>query len=567
MNPLSIDPLDNLKQRNIVTNLETDDPSVPVLVGKVSDLIDDASDIRIDQFELLEYPDSDNITEFIETASDDLQNARVAIKAIPNIITEEYNSTTTGIAITDDKISNLQDSLNSLKKAVEKRGSTNKFFISNNLTNKASIDYDFPVSAPYASVDLTLGAATLLKRDSEPIKNATFKVFKSNKSNERDVYQEKPVDFFYEGRYYGYADSIIPEGDSLHLGLKTNPTRLESGRATEAEKDEVRKRVFDDDIDTAWVCEYVQSSANPDTSPLEVELLIDLQAVYTVSNLSLNPFLLNLGDTLDILEVKAGPSSSDMTKLSIFVNELVEDPNEKIDKPVATSGPYNGNYSNQINIDFDPVEARYLSLSVSQANLAGIEYPTVMIPLSRTNPDNNITETQKFSLDYLQSIAVASKYSDDLPSNTLLAAVFNLGGGWSVGSDLSKKVHSDRMHQAIGISELLLNNNIYEESSEFVSSSFLIANKKIKSVSLRVDELIPSPFPDQDWILYYISFDGNTFTPISPAGAGRRDDGIESTLFPAEADSITFKAVFSRPGDASSLSPVLKGYQIEVVTE
>jgi hypothetical protein len=63
---------------------------------------------------------------------------------------------------------------------------------------------------------------------------------------------------------------IQPEGDDYNFDILTNPTRLISNKSSQSDIDKIRARVFDGDINTAWFCEYVQDTNNPDRTPLEV---------------------------------------------------------------------------------------------------------------------------------------------------------------------------------------------------------------------------------------------------------------------------------------------------------
>lgn len=566
MNPLSIDPLDKLKDLNIRKNLSSDDDALSSLVSNIDDTIDDLSDIQSDEMLLPEAPDSNAMNDYLDAVSGDIMTAKDAIKKIPNIITEEYNISTSGIAIVESKISKLQDSLSNLKLATERRGSVARVFITGNLTSKDSVNEEFPLSSARAFVDFTTGSVSLASENSTPIKDAIFKVLKSNRPNDRDVSIERPVDFFYEGRYYNYADSVLPEGDDFHLSIKSNPSRLASAISTDEELDTVRAKVFDGDIDSSWVCEYVQSSVNPDKTPLNVKILVDMGVASTISSLSIIPYLLNDGDVLDILSISGGINTSEMKKLNVFKNVLSEDTNNLADKPEATSGPYDADYSNNINVSFDPVEAQYLIIELQQGNMVNTPYILLDIPVSRESPIG--IETQRFSLDYLQSIALSSRFGADISSDELISSLFNLGGGWSLQSSLSNVIKEDRVHQAIGISEIKLSNESFEVSSQFVSTEYKIPDKKILSVSINVDEVIPSSFPDLDWIKYDISFDGNTFNPISATGSGRRKDNVSFNLkAPEDAQSITLMATLSRPAELQSLTPIIRGYKIEVEVE
>jgi len=566
-NPLTINPHEELKRKHFEDTLGKTVESSANLIEDLIDAIDDLSDVKSSQHKTLEYPDTENMNEKLDMLQDDMQASKDSISDIPDIVTREYNATTTMLDLVQTEINEIQPMLASLESATKKRGYSNIIFISDNFTSNERYDPDFPVNASNAFVDNTLGAVTLNRRIGERIVPANFKVLKSNRENLRDVNDETPVNFFYEGIYYGYADNVIPEGQGFNLKLKTNPPKLVMEQATEAEKLANRFKVFDGAIDTAWVCEYVENSTSNDTQPLLVDILLDLGGAQTISNVSLTPYLIHQGDVVDVIGIKGGTNAGELSNIQIHRNLLTPDRLETIDQPDATSAPTNSNYNSVIDIAFDPVEMRYLLISLSQAHSSIVPYPKLKMTVGRENPDTGRFENRYVNLDYLQSMALSSREDINIPTAQLIRAVTGIGGQWSVKpSNFASTVQEDRMHQAIGISELVVNRVVYDEISEFISAPFLVEGK-VEEVRLRVDEIIPSVFGNDSWIDYELSFDGNTFYPIAAYGAGRDVNDKPLVLTPKEEVSqIRFKAIFKRPIDRDNITPVLRGYQLEVKT-
>ncbi len=570
-NITTIDPNDNLKLDNVSKNLALIDQSIPALINNLLENIDDLKDIQSSEFKFKEYPDTENIEEFLSIIIGDLKSGRKALVDIPNIINSEYNSSILGIAHINKDIAKLQNTLLNIQSASTTRGMVNKRFITENITNEDSFDKEFPKSAPLAFVDLELGALTLAKTSVDNVKNPSMRVFKSNKNQVRDILAESPVNFFYEGRYYGYADESRPEGGDFKLAIRKNPTKLVSMVATDEDKNKARVAVFDGKIDTSWMCEYVQAADKIDTTPLQVHILIDLGSVISLSNIKITPFQVNQGDVLDVVGIFSGADTATFKPLEVFRNLLVEDPNQRAKSDtIATSGAFNGNYSNQIDMSFESITARYILVILSQQNVAKITYPKLKVNISRQNPATNEQETKTVVLDYLQSLALSTPYGSNVELNDLLKAVFGIGGGWSINEgSLAPTYLTDRAHQAIGISEIQIGSTSYSETSEITSKGYDVSNTDVSSISLSSDDVVPDFYPkDTDWIEYYITLDGNTFTRIAPKGSGRGSSNIPTSIKITEAiTDLRVKIIIKRPVGAVNTTPVVKGYQLHIQKE
>ena len=135
--------------------------------------------------------------------------------------------------------------------------------------------------------------------------------------------------------------------------------------------------------------------------------------------------------------------------------------------------------------------------------------------------------------------------------------------GWVKGGE-EQEIRYDRARTAIGIREIQLAETTYVESSVLITREMKFA-RKIVSVRLDVDEVIPTTFPsDQRWIAYEVSFDGSSYQPISPENIGQVNDA-PLKLEPAEETLLLrLKVTLRRPTESTGETPMLKGYQLKV---
>lgn len=567
MNPFTIDPHDRLKRNNLERSVRQDTESIGQLINEIDQSIDDITDITSDEYRFKDHPDTENVNTFLDKVKDDTETAKESIEEIPGIISQEFNFTVATLEIIQTRINEIQPTLANLDRLSRDRGFPGRIYISDNFLTDSFHDQSFPIQASIAFVDNTLGSVTLNRQSGNQIVPTNFKVLRSNKDRERDINNETPFGFFYEGNYYGYPQEIIAEGGDLKLKLTTNPTRVISEPATDRDKDAIRTQVFDGKIDTAWVCEFVKSAFSSDNEPLVVDVLIDMGAVDTISNIAITPYLLHAGDVIDVVAIRAGVNTGELLNVEIHRNRLTQDRLESIDQPVASSGAENSNYNQIIDLSFDSIEARYIQLSLQQRNTVVVPYNVLEVTAVRENPASGVRENLRVTLGYLQSLALSSTFGSEIAINDVLSAILNLGGNWSINpTNLIAKQREDREHQAIGVSEITIGSAVYEEVSEFVSVAFR-APKTVTEVRLNVDEIIPTSFPAGSWIDYEVSFDGNTFFPIAASGAGRDSSDRPLVVKPKESVSeIRVKAILKRPSNLTGVTPVLKGYQLEVKT-
>jgi hypothetical protein len=147
---------------------------------------------------------------------------------------------------------------------------------------------------------------------------------------------------------------------------------------------------------------------------------------------------------------------------------------------------------------------------------------------------------------------------------------------------------------AIGIRDLNIMSYQFAEKSELVSTKYE-AKKPIKEVMLYVNEKIPESFltdltKANDWIQYFISIDDVNWQRITPVHQNPTTKGdVAPKIFAINATNvdleksfqlfkgyltsehpvtgIRFKAIFQRPKDADSFTPILEDYSLRLVFE
>ena len=152
----------------------------------------------------------------------------------------------------------------------------------------------------------------------------------------------------------------------------------------------------------------------------------------------------------------------------------------------------------------------------------------------------------------------------------------------------------DRARYGIGIRDLGLWQYTFDESSEIVSIPFKTPGP-IRSISLEVDELIPSEFNQnqriRSWIDYYVSVgDAEDWQIIAPVTSrvvrdleggqvpgvihvnsgipvSERNPGEAYLDFDHHVDTVRFRAVLRRPAGNVASTPVLRSYRMLMTTQ
>lgn len=553
---------DPVKQVNLTRALNDDNLTPPQIIAAIDEIIDNERDITLTNFKLETYPDSQNINAFIDNALHDLSNIKSSIVAIPSIASSQYNSTISGISNVIIKSGELQSKLNNLKLSIEKRGASNNYYSVIGFTSLNNVDINFPGNSLLPNIDTTAGIVTLQKITDQVLEGASFKVLKSNVKDTRDVHSQFPVNFFYEGLFYGHYQEVVAEGNNFHFNILNNPTRVLSEKATEEEITDSRSKVFDGDFDTSWFCERVTDVENTDNTPFQVTLLVDLGEDKTISNFTLTPYQLHQGDYIDIVEFKAGNDTSNLQDVDIFHSSL-PDMDKKAGKANASSMPSTDKQNSVINLNFAPISSRYILLTLEQRHINITPYSLLNVKCIRKNPTNNTIESKIFTLGYIDTLALTIKESNIDPDK-LLPALLNISGGWTITSDFGQTIKLDRSHSVIGISEIQVSDSNYSAISEFVTTKQVYPGN-INKVSLEADSFIPKQFGLGNWIEYSISFDGNSFFRINPISVGSNIENIPNYITPnGDYNSLYVKVRLKRPDSALTMTPILKNIKLTV---
>ena len=191
-----------------------------------------------------------------------------------------------------------------------------------------------------------------------------------------------------------------------------------------------------------------------------------------------------------------------------------------------------------------------------------------------------VQRTRQIELDYLQSVEYLSSGIDayavagieenegrasliiednSIPNRSTSVA----DTGWVKDND-EIEVHYDRGRVAIGISEILIGDSNYAESSSMITKPIQFT-RKITRVRLTTDESIPDIFPTQTrWIVYEISFGDGDFIEISPENIGVIGETPVFLEPKSDTTTLRLKITLKRPSDKPKETPILKGYQLKV---
>jgi len=222
-----------------------------------------------------------------------------------------------------------------------------------------------------------------------------------------------------------------------------------------------------------------------------------------------------------------------------------------------------------------------LKLFIGESGTAGLE----------TNPSMQFSEdgpsVAEESLNHLQH-AITMGFGGRSTSRQTT----HESSGWTVKGRYTQ-TQWDKARYAIGIKEIGAWRYEYAQRSGFVSVAYRTP-KPISSVSLHTDEIVPKAFNTttvRPWIRYWLAFnESQDWVEIAPANEGvfSRLDGnlIPSVLhvnsgipnqernasdgyvdFDVAINQVRLKAVLERPEDATDMTPVLKGYRIQMVMQ
>lgn len=336
------------------------------------------------------------------------------------------------------------------------------------------IDNFFSLNAPSADIKTTEGLVTLNRIESinlvdestnvtcEPTMPGDINISDSSTSDTGAVI-ESNVGRYYEGNFYNFIGSARPEGGNWHLvesfnditednlnynntvtgdqppdtfdqdplgdyipgtAIRAQDVTIVDKGATEAERNNIRRRMFDENTATFWEAEYVQEleqegssilgmgssgagteeneeltldelaevAIAQDTKDFEVQVTIDFGREKEVSWLSLDP--INFGQTawLEITDI-ATQSSEEEGFATIpnlfnnrFANTLTNEANEELQADVAASilAPDRYSFKGKGVFNFPTVSAQYIRVKIRQKVPVPNLYQRLFVQLVRS---------------------------------------------------------------------------------------------------------------------------------------------------------------------------------------
>lgn len=509
------------------------------------------------------------------------------------------------------RLQEVKKRLNGVKAQTKESRST--VVLGESFPNLSFIDTDKTTEDELPSVEdgyLTLGQEP---SDRQVLEKAEVKIDRINHPKltyPSDV--ERPVGIVTEGRYYGWPEDVRPEGGAWNIAIRQPITGRsdELGIAHDAstylnkrgDLEEIlprvvleeasrmsarnigwsdqliaagRKLAVDGKAETIWECEYVLALETPadidpsdvsslseaathvDLGKLEVALLVDLKAPVTTNTVRLSPF------------VWAG------SRMTAALEVAEDSPSGLL--PVENAGPFSWKFTTR--------RIRYMRITLSDTSVQPTPYPTLAIEFNRgiQVESEDAQYTKKVLFGYLQTMKAMADEIDyyaasglekssrqsELKISSVLTGITVNDTGWVQGAE-TLRVHYDRARIAVGIRDIELSDRIYREKSEFITKPYRLV-QPARTIQLETDEWIPSGFTQA--IKYYISFDGQTWTEISPIGGSSKAPDMltvnsngEGRISAEDPTSFRLKVSMARPsgGSFEKATPVLRGYRLKV---
>ena len=243
------------------------------------------------------------------TISDDLDAARLEVGAMTRSANEVFN-TTSVLARDLESRAGVASSRSQDLQIINTKGIVDTLVAGDDFSNTSHINYRRSLSSAMAYIDINQGVVTLARESNEDVitPDAIVTVTPIKPEGVLTGPTTENLGRFYEGKFYGIAGEAEPEGGRWHLeelplkqtegsfehitinesGKRNTNVTIEHGQkigvfemddegnlkndiiirdrgATEAEKQNVRKRMIDGNPDTYWRCEYVfrPSDFNP----------------------------------------------------------------------------------------------------------------------------------------------------------------------------------------------------------------------------------------------------------------------------------------------------------------
>jgi len=313
------------------------------------------------------------------------------------------------------------------------------------------IDTEYGLDADMCHLDIGQGGITLpLNSETQiNISQASVKIANVNKDKEGPYDKgPEPINFFYEGQFYGKTGEAMPEGGSWDIevvesddsipyddrlllntvrgdnndenpsfiiGLLNGTTILKNNsqittpnfsasisKPPEANLMRSRMAMLDNNPDTFWQCEWVFRPGvteddnvrleNISSNFLEVTLTIDLGQHFRINKIKLDPVVFGARDDIVITRVTTSRSRDELPKpldfqgFGVYNEQITDNSNISIDD-IA----YDGSIS-PVGLDrnwgcswiFEMREIRFINMTIRQNSFYVTPYQTKEIFMSRT---------------------------------------------------------------------------------------------------------------------------------------------------------------------------------------
>lgn len=325
--------------------------------------------------------------------------------------------------------------------------------VGDDFLNTNRIDNKFSLSAPSADIRTAEGLVTLNRVETLNLVDENTNIT-CEPTMPGDILTESNtgstnVDRYYEGNFYNFVGSARPEGGNWHLeersllsdaelngettvsaqnsapdafnsdldgdyipgtAIRPQDIAIYDRGASETEKNNIRKRMFDENSSTFWEAEYVKDFTvnqtgdvdmtldelaaeviQQDTKDFEVQLTIDFGNEKPITWLSLDP--INFGETawLEITDIATQGSAEEGFKTipnlfnNRFANTLTNEANEELQADVAAQilAPDRHSFKGKGVFNFPTVSAQYVRVKIKQKVPVPNLYQRLTVQLTR----------------------------------------------------------------------------------------------------------------------------------------------------------------------------------------
>lgn len=171
------------------------------------------------------FPSSTEFGLMLRRIHSDADSIRTTLKNFNELHVAEFNRELIRRDLALAAIGRVQKVSQDLAIASSFRKDPTILLFGDDFVNGDRIDYDFAIEGAPCFVDTAQGSLTLPQAAAEPVdlNSGAVQIIRTNKprlsTEERSLINEEPVNFFYEGRYYGYPDQVVPEGGRFDIEL------------------------------------------------------------------------------------------------------------------------------------------------------------------------------------------------------------------------------------------------------------------------------------------------------------------------------------------------------------